>query len=70
MHTVDVDLLHSLNWDATLISFLAGTQPPTPGVKAGFLLEGPTVGGERAVAAAVCLHYVLISVNSDLTGSV
>ena len=46
MHTVDVDLLHSSNWDATLISFLAGTLPPNRGVEAGVLLEGLTVGGE------------------------
>lgn len=38
--------LHFSNWDATLISFLTGALPLTPRPEAGFLLEGPTVGGE------------------------
>lgn len=69
MHTVHVDLLRFSNWDAMLISFLAGTLLPTPRVDAGVPPGGPD-SWWRAVAATVCLHYVLISVNSDLTGSV
>lgn len=57
---------HRSNWDATLISFL--TAPPAPN-RSQVPPEGPG-GGWGAVAAAVCLHGVLISGNSDLTGSV
>lgn len=66
MHRVHVSHFGLLGWDAKLISFLA--RKLTCRAKAGVPPGGPD--GRRATAAAVCLPCVLISVNSDMTGSV
>lgn len=61
-----VSLFGLSGWDAMLISFLA--RLPTPTVRAGVPPGGPD-SRRRAAAATVCLPYVLISVNSDMTGN-
>lgn len=67
MYHVHVSHFGLLGWDAKLISFLA--RKPTRRAKAGVPPGGPD-SRRSATAATVCLPYVLISVNSDMTGSV